>query len=284
MALRWRLAGLTLLLLVPPLAAEEARDPEIGKVYHVPYHRSATQHVIVRAKINGRGPYNFLIDTGAPALYVATELCAKLPVAPDKQGWGKFDRFEIEGGILLRKVKGRVEDPFQLEGMNGMGLAGLPLHGVIGYTILARYRLEFDFTKDKMTWTRLAFDPPPPEGLGGSGGMPAGLAAIGGAMKVFGAVLGKTATPRRVPRGFLGLELADADGRVTIQAILPGSPGAKTDLRAGDRITAVDGRQVRSAADVLRRAARRKEGETIRVTVERSAQTREIAIRTEEGL
>ena len=26
------------------------------------------QHVLVRAKINGKGPFNFILDTGAPAL------------------------------------------------------------------------------------------------------------------------------------------------------------------------------------------------------------------------
>ena len=38
--------------------------------------------------------------------------------------------------------------------MNGLGLAGVELHGMIGYNVLARYRMEIDFTRDKMTWTR----------------------------------------------------------------------------------------------------------------------------------
>ena len=48
----------------------------------------------------------------------------KLGIEPDKYGWGTFNRFEIEGGAVITKAKGRVEDPFQLEGMNGLGLAG----------------------------------------------------------------------------------------------------------------------------------------------------------------
>ena len=39
--------------------------------------------------------------------------------------------------------------------MNGLGLAGVELHGMIGYNILARYRMDIDFTKDKMVWTPL---------------------------------------------------------------------------------------------------------------------------------
>ena len=34
-----------------------------------------------------------------------------------------------------------------------MGFAGAELHGIIGYNVLARYRMEIDFTRDKMTWT-----------------------------------------------------------------------------------------------------------------------------------
>ena len=43
--------------------------------------------------------------------------------------------------------------------MNGMGLAGLEIHGLMGYQLLAKYRMEIDFTRDKMTWTELDYKP-----------------------------------------------------------------------------------------------------------------------------
>jgi hypothetical protein len=61
----------------------------------------------------------------------------------------------------------RIETPFQLEGMNGMGLAGVELHGLMGYTVLAKYKMHFDYTKQQMAWTPLKFDPPPPFPLTG---------------------------------------------------------------------------------------------------------------------
>jgi len=64
--------------------------------------------------------------------------------------------------VVLKAARGRIEDPFQLEGMNGLGLAGAELHGVIGYNILARFRMEIDFTRDKMVWTPLKFEPAAP--------------------------------------------------------------------------------------------------------------------------
>src|SRR5204862_3431495 len=140
---------------------------------------------LIRAKINNKGPFNFILDTGASALFVATKVCDDLGIKPHRKGWGTFDRFEIECGIVLEKARGRVETPFQLEGMNGLGLAGAELHGIIGYNVLARYRIEVDFTRDKLVWTPLDWTPVAPAGLGGKGGQSAGgLEVMGSIMKV----------------------------------------------------------------------------------------------------
>src|SRR5437762_11514462 len=95
-----------------------------AKAIQVPYRLTDTKHVLVRAKINGKGPYNFIIDTGAPTLFVSTAVARKVGIRADQNSWGTMDRFEIEGGVIFKKCRGRIEDPFQLEGMNGLGLAG----------------------------------------------------------------------------------------------------------------------------------------------------------------
>src|SRR5581483_10123159 len=103
--------SLTIFLLLatgPALVAEEGKKAD-SKTCRVPYRLTNTNHVLVRAKINGKGPYNFILDTGAPALFVSTSVCRKLGVEANKQGWGTFERFEIEGGVVLDKAKGRVE-------------------------------------------------------------------------------------------------------------------------------------------------------------------------------
>src|SRR5437764_4056662 len=113
--------------LAPSLLADEDKKPE-ATTYNVPYRLTATQHVVVRAKINGKGPFNFILDTGAPLLFVATKVGKKAGVKADANGWATLDRFEIEGGLTLPKTRARIETPFQLEGMNGLGLAGLEIH------------------------------------------------------------------------------------------------------------------------------------------------------------
>ena len=58
----------------------------------------------------------------------------------------------------------------------------MEIHGLIGYNMLAKYRMEIDFTRDKMIWTELDFEPKlePMGGKGGKGGGQGGLEIIGG--------------------------------------------------------------------------------------------------------
>ena len=140
-----------------------ARDPQIGQSFQVPYRLTDTNHFLVRVRINGKGPFNFLVDSGAPALFIATETAKKIGLKPDPDKfWTPIDRLDLEGGSRLTGVKARVEDPFQLVGMNALGLPGASIDGILGFTILARFRLEIDLTKDRMTWTRLDHDPRDP--------------------------------------------------------------------------------------------------------------------------
>jgi len=129
-----------LVMVMPPnLPGSDGPAKPAAKVYQVPYRLTNTNHVMVRAKINGKGPFNFILDTGAPALFVSPTICEKLGITANKQGWGKIPSFEIEGRVPLTDARARLETPFQLEGMNGLGLAGAELHGIIGYTVLAQF-------------------------------------------------------------------------------------------------------------------------------------------------
>src|SRR5205823_10006711 len=92
---------LALGLLAPPVGADEPKKTE-PETYEVPYRLTIPKHILVRAKINNKGPFNFILDTGAPALFLSEEAAKKAGVKPDGKGWGVFDRFEIEGGEIGR--------------------------------------------------------------------------------------------------------------------------------------------------------------------------------------
>ena len=285
----WLCTGLTLVLTGPvSFAGTPPADTRPGqaKIYQIPYTLSLTKHILVRAKINGKGPFNFIMDTGAPFLFVSRKVCRKIGVQADRKGWGNFHRFEVEGGAVVTDIKGRIDDPYQLEGMNGLALAGVELHGIIGYNLLARYRLEIDFTKDQMTWRDIDFVPRPPPGLGeqiGSSG-PTEMNALGGVMKVVGALLGRKPNSEVKLRGFLGLQLRDEKGLPTVEAVLGKGPAEQAGVRPGDRIERFQGEKTPSLADLVRRAAKITPGQMVRLTIVRGGKTQEIAITVGEGL
>lgn len=283
MKMFWSCPALALLCLAPPVWADEpAKTPP--KSFQVPYRLTKAKHILVRAKINGKGPYNFIVDTGAPALFVAVPVATKLGIKPDAKGWGTFDRFEIEGGVVLAKVKGRVETPPQVEGMNSLGLAGVELHGMIGYSVLARYRMEIDFTRDKMVWTPLEYKPKAQMSLGGKGHATGGFDLLSGILKSVGSFLGTKAAPPVKLRGFLGIELKDGDDNPSVQSVLADGPAGKAGLKAGDRITHVQGRSVTDGEDVQRFVGRLAAGENLKLTVMRGKEKKEVTIKIGEGL
>ena len=73
-------AAAALLLAVPAWADEKPKEK--GKSYEIPYKLTATNHIMVRLKLNGKGPFNFIVDTGAPALFVATKVAKKAGTEP----------------------------------------------------------------------------------------------------------------------------------------------------------------------------------------------------------
>jgi hypothetical protein len=265
----------------PALRAEAPANPQAAIM--VPYRLTATQHVLVRAKINSKGPFNFILDTGAPALFVARKVAESVGATPDARGWATFDRFEVEGGVVFEPARGKADDLFQLEGMNGMGLAGVELHGVIGYSLLARYRVEYDFTRPKLSWTKLDYEPPALTGIG-SRSAPAGLDALGGVMKFVGAMMGRQATVERRPRGFLGAEFADGEEGVTVARVLSDGPAAKAGLKPGDRVRRLAGDEVETAAGVADRVAKLGEGAKLTLTVSRGGRDRDVTVELGKGL
>jgi hypothetical protein len=278
------LSHLVLYLLLTPSQATAEPVPDKGKVYNIPYKLTETAHVLVRVKINGKGPFNYIIDTGSPFTFISKEVNKQLDLKPDKEGWAIAQRFEVEGGAANDQVKVRIETPFQLEGMNAMNFAGVHLHGIIGYDLLARYRLEFDFSGRQLKWTRLDFTPPPPLLLKIKDKGQASLSAMSGMLKLFSALVGKRPSPELVPAGFVGVELDEKDNTVMVAKVYLNSPADKAGLQSGDRIISVQKEPVKGMGDLLRPTAKLLPGETLEFTVRRGEQQMQISVTAGKGL
>ncbi|HEY1189567.1 MAG TPA: PDZ domain-containing protein [Gemmata sp.] len=285
--MRWRIAlaaGLGLL----PLLASRADEKPVKKApakavkVEVPYRLTDTKHLMVRTKINGKGPFNLIVDTGAPAVFITKNVAKKAKVDEGEKGWVTFDTFELEGGLKVEKAKGRIEDLVQVDGMNGLGLAGVELHGVIGYNVLAKYKIEYDLTSDKLVFEPLAFDPPPLLPLGGKGG--GDIQTMGPMVKMLTSLLGIKPNFETVPRGFTGIEYEEKDGKVLIKAVLPGSPADKAGLKVGDHITSIKTDSIDSGKDLTRALAKAGVGTKWRFYVTRAGKEDEIVVELGKGL
>ena len=233
MTTRWLMLAVFLLAPATSFAQEPTKEPAKkeapAKGTAVPFRLTDTHHTLVRVKINGKGPFNFIVDTGCPVMLISEPVGKKLGL--DK-GWATLDTLTMEGGLELKNVKARVETPFQIEGMNGMGLAGVELHGLMGYTVLAKYKMDFDFTKLKMTWTPVKTEPLPPQPLKGKAAT-GGLDAMVSILRIFSLIAGIGPAPPPQPRGFFGFELEEKNERVTVAKVLAKEPRGRSRLESG---------------------------------------------------
>lgn len=266
-------AGLILFIAFPAFAQDK---PKAETSYDIPYKLTDTKHVMVRVKLNGKGPFNFILDTGAPAMIMTEAVAKKTGVKLDK-GWGKF-KLEVEGGLTLPDAKGIAIDMFQLKGMNALGVAGVELHGVLGYTILAKYRIQYDFTQDHLVWTPLKFDPPEIERIAKGDNSQGGLEVIGGMMKWLAPLMGLKPNFDVKPRGFLGLELEAQKDVVRVKSVAKGNAAHMAGVEAGDIIEHAKSNSVESIEDVMSAVSKLGEGDKIFLRVKRAGEKKDLTI------
>jgi hypothetical protein len=274
---RARLAALGILLVATaghPPAAAAAR-------YRVPFSVTTSGHVMVRVKIDGRGPFHCVVDTGAPALVLAPTAVRRPGDRDARTGWRTLGSLAIEGGPVIPRPQALVTDVYQLEGMNRLGLSEVELHGVIGYTILARYRIELDLSRRRMAWTELAYRPPAPQSLGALG---VTLWAVSAVVRLAASVMGLPDRPPPVARGLAGIEVRARGRAVEVVRVLAGSAAARAGVRSGDRIVMVSGRPVSSMAQIRNLTRSSRAGHRADLIVERSGTRMALTVTLGDGL
>lgn len=261
--------------------------PEKPEAFQVPYRIAKTQHIIVKAKINGSAPLNFVMDTGAPTFFIAEEAAKKAGIKSDEKGWAIIDELRFEGKLRAHKVKARIETPFQLKGINGLTLAGMELHGLIGYSVLAKYEIHLDAKKDYMTWTPLDWMPPEPQGFGGTGkknSQGASLEFLGSFMQGLGGLSGtKAGQPSKI-RGFTGLVLEQQNEKVVIASVFLESPAALAGIQKGDELIKVGEAQIHDLAEANQKFGMIAAPDPVELTINRKNKQQKVIFKTVFGL
>jgi uncharacterized iron-regulated protein len=71
------------------------------------------------------------------------------------------------------------------------------------------------------------------------------------------------------PKTKLGVHLVKDKERLVVMAVIPGSSAEAAELMTGDEITRVDGVEISEAVDILYALSRKKNGDTVKVTLKR---------------
>lgn len=257
------------------------RAGETPKSFSVPFDTIKTQHMVVDVKINGKGPYRLIFDTGAPDSLVNNR------VAKEAGLFGKdFKKppFAIFGAMGQVKIKSLEAGDLKAEDLSAMvidhptvaaisNVVG-PIDGIVGFTFFARYKMVIDYQKKVMTFTPNGFQPPD-------------------AMKAIQAKLLAPRSEREKPRilapgalfGFdVGKDKDDQEPGVTVKEVIADGPAAKAGLKAGDRLLTFDGRWTDSVGDCFYAASRVRPGAPISATLRRDGKDMRIQMTGRAGL
>jgi membrane-associated protease RseP (regulator of RpoE activity) len=262
------------LLIVSPFRADEAPP---AKPITVPFELLKTGHMTVQVKVNDKGPYTLIFDTGAPITLINNKIAKEAGLLKDVQKpalplFGAMGDVKVKtlmvGDQKAEDVTAIVMDHPTVEAISK---AFGPIDGIVGFPFFARYKMTLDYQAKTMTFVPNGFKPP----------------------DVMQGLMAALMTDQSVPKilapaaqwGILAVKgTDDEEAGVTIKEVIPDSPAAKAGLKAGDRLLTLDGRWTDSVADLYTAAGFVKPGATAPVVVKRDGKEIELKVRPAGGL
>jgi hypothetical protein len=245
----------------------------------VPFELLKSRHMAIQVKINGKGPYKLIFDTGAPTNLINNKLAKEAgllkkddkPILPafGLGGAKVIDTLEI-GGVKMEKVPVMVMDHPTVKAISdALG----PIDGLIGFPFFAHYKTTVDYQKKELTFTPNGYVPGDvmknlmEKLMAGGGKQPA---AIVGAAGLWGFTVDKAAD--------------DDDVGVVVKEVFAGSPASTGGLKEGDRILTLDGRWTDSLADTLTATSLVKPGREVVVVVMRDGKEVKLNVKPVKGI
>jgi hypothetical protein len=269
-----RLTAVILFLVGAARADEPGRSPAV-----VPFDLLITKHIVVQVKINGRGPYRMIFDTGAPVSLLNSRT-AKAAGVTGTNGAGvglslfgpaaqsSIKKLEL-GALRAESVPVMVMDHPTVEAVSK--LLG-PVEGILGFPFFARYKMTLDYQDRRMTFVPTNYQP-------------------ADVIQALMATLMARDQPVRTvlaPAALWGLEIGkktgDTAAGVTIESVLADSPAARAGLHSGDRLLTLDDCWTDSVADCYAAAGTVQAGTEVIVRVRRAGKDLELTVKPISGL
>ncbi len=269
------LAVCLLFSLAAPLRAETPASPSVS----VPFDLLITKHIVIQIKINGKGPYRVIFDTGAPVSLINTKTAAATGILTKNASQTAFSLFgpvapstmtTLEIGDLKAQSVPVVVMDHPTVGIISKVLG--PVEGIIGFPFFARYKMTLDYQAKHMTFAPNGFEPTDV------------LQTLVTSLMAREASIIEPIAPAALWGFTLADKQDDARAGVTVQEVHLQGAAAKAGLQAGDRLLSLDGRWTDSVADCYRATASVKPGTKVPLVVDRQGKQIEVQVEPAPGL
>jgi hypothetical protein len=269
---------------IAPPSRPQAPSPPAAKLDKadtksiVPFVMLPTNHMLVEARINDKGPYHLIFDLGAPITLLSNRVSEATgvvkPTAPRSFLFGMRGEAEVStlqvGELKATKLPVIVLDHPVLAALEEM--TGRQIDGLMGFTFFARYKTTIDYHAHQMTFTPINYQ-------------------VRDLMKELPKrLMGPKVAHRRIvaPSGLWGFRLGEPTGGldspgVPIIEVYQGSAAARAGLRPGDVLITLDGRWTTSIMDVFHAAADIEPGHEAAVVIHRDGKDQVFTIRPSDG-
>jgi hypothetical protein len=267
------------LALAPRTAApQQPAQAEPAKPAAVPFRMLASNHMVVEAKINGKGPFRLIFDLGSPVTLLGNRAAERSGAIPENaprallfgtRGEGSIKTLEM-GALKAKDIPVVVMDHPVLKALGGF--LGKPIDGIMGYTFFARYRTTIDYQAGEMTFVPVEFQ-------------------VRNLVKDLEKQMLGPKVARRVvlaPKGLWGLSVGPPEGGVEaagvpVTAVRASSPAEAVGIRVGDVLTSLDGRWTASVADTYAAAAGVAPGQPAQAVLLRDGKELTLTITPKDG-
>jgi hypothetical protein len=270
--------ALLLSLLAPAARAEEVKPD--AKPVAVPFELLPSRHMVVKAMVNGKGPFRLIFDTGAPIMLINTKLAKEAGVTEK----GAKQAFSPFGAMGQFRIKSLELGDLKAEGVSTIVMdhptVSLiskffgPIDGIVGFPFFARYRTTVDYQAKELTFAPNGFQPVDM------------VQALTMAMMTRSQKANELKTVGAAGQWGLVVDKdsGDDEAGVAVQEVRPGSAAAAAGVKAGDRLLTLDGRWTDSVTDTLQAASRVKAGRTVAVVVRRDGKDVKLTVAPRTGL
>jgi hypothetical protein len=273
------------ILALPALIAESPsvkpiEKPSVKPVV-VPFELLKSGHMAVMVKVNGKGPYRVIFDTGAPVNLLNNKLAKEAGLLEDEPQsslpfLGTIAEVKVKdlqvGGEKAANQPAMVMDHPLIELMaKKLG----PLYGIVGFPFFARYKTTIDYQAQTLTLI--------PNGYKPANVMQSLQATMFQLMAGGGSQAEKVLSPAAL-WGLAARKADDDEAGVVIKEVLAGGAAAEAGVKPGDRLLTIDGRWTDTLPDLYEIASHIKPGVVVPMSIKRDGKEMELKITPRAGL